>query len=825
MGIEMSELAPLKLNPPLNPTLVTDGAGLLRMTNHLLKSKRVLGWDKETTPAKDFYVRRDRLWQIGDRNEQFVVDLLAFVDGNSTVLGATQGNYGKNLDPRLRAVVDAFTPFLCTGDYLKVGVNLGFEYEQSYWCFGMRTWKLFSCDVVERLLVAGEHSLKDYGYFSMEEMAARYFNAQINKDLQMSFNLTDPITSEQVEYAAIDVVLPLAFRQLQYPLLKDTSMIEIAGIENNAIGSFIDMHIHGMRVDTDKWNGIGDRNIADFKKLLTEELDPVLVPLVGSKSAVITDVQIAEAQEKWKSIDLKDQVRRPLRDKLKKEASDLGKRRTKQRNLVAKCEGDALINYSSGAQMLEVFETMPGLKGLTSTDDSDLSEYKHVPVIAAFLKYRKLSKSIKTYGKTWTSTWTTSPGFKHKKTKEAEGWQEGWLHPYDYRLHPKFNQLDAETGRSTSSQPNGQNIPKAEEIRACFVADPPDADEPEGYCIVTADMSGAELRILAELSGEKVWIDAFNHGDDVHEVCAEMMYPAEWPGWASPECVYYKIGADGLPQHKKCKCQNHGHKRDDAKVPNFLIPYGGQASNLAAQTGKSVEEAQDILDKHKDSFPDLWNYLDASAQAARDNRAAWDMFGRRRLFPEPTWDRAIQEIIESAKEEEGSRWEKWMRKDPKFFGIMRPKWTEALWEQTVETETEAYTAANGKKPSDEALYDMLHRQMPQAWTVSSMMKSMFGRIERQGKNHPIQGTNASIIKLAMGCGYSSKGMPFLWHTLPRLKAKILAMVHDELLVQCPVRYSKLVANMTGRAFAVAAAEKMSKVKMTFDFHIDSCWRK
>lgn len=818
-------LTPLKLNPALNPTYVTDGAGLDRMVEYLRKSKKVLGWDKETAPVKDFYTRRDRLWQLGDRNEQFVIDLLSFVDGDSTILANCQGSYGKSLDRRLSVVVDACSPFLCSGDYLKVGVNLGFEYEQSYWNFGMRAWKFFSCDMVERLLKAGDHSLKDYGYYSMEEMVARYFSASIDKTLQTSFNLEDALTQDQINYAAVDVVLPLALRQLQYPLLKETSMIEIAEIENNAIGAFIDMHVHGLRLDKDKWNAIEAKHVEDFKKVIAE-LDTTFLPLVGSKNEPITDEQITALKAKWKAISTKDLERKEERDRLKKENSDLGKRRTKQRKLIAKCEGEALINYSSGAQVLDVLDEMPELLGLKSTDESDMSEYKNVPVIAAFLKYRKLSKSIKTYGKTWTSTWETSPGFKHKQTKETPGWQEGWLHPYDYRLHPKFNQLDAETGRSTSSQPNGQNIPKAPEVRACFVCDPPDADEPEGYSIITIDMAGAELRILAELSGEKIWIDAFNRGEDVHEVCAEMMYKDNWRGWAAPDCKYYALKADGTPAHQKCKCPEHKDRRDEAKVPNFLIPYGGFAANLASQLENcTVERAQEILDKHRQTFPTLWNYLEESAAAAKQCQAAWDMFGRRRLFITPNWDRAIAEIQETAREEEGSRWEKWMRKEPKAFGIQRPKWTEMLWEQTVEQEVINYIAKFQKKPTDDELFDILHAKMPQPWMVTSMIKSMFGRIERQGKNHPIQGTNASMIKLAMGAGHDTNGKPYLWHVLPKYNAKLLAMVHDELLIQVPKRHAGVVAELAVDAFKRAGAEKFKALEMLSDYHIADHWQK
>ena len=102
---------------------------------------------------------------------------------------------------------------------------------------------------------------------------------------------------------------------------------------------------------------------------------------------------------------------------------------------------------------------------------------------------------------------------------------------------------------------------------------------------------------------------------------------------------------------------------------------------------------------------------------------------------------------------------------------------------------------------------------------------MTNGITRQGKNMRIQGTNATIAKIAMGSGYCPDGKPFLWHTLPLYKAKLIKFVHDELVVQCPKRYGKQVAELIGDAFKRAAAIKMKRVIMEFDYAIETYWKK
>jgi DNA polymerase I-like protein with 3'-5' exonuclease and polymerase domains len=98
-------------------------------------------------------------------------------------------------------------------------------------------------------------------------------------------------------------------------------------------------------------------------------------------------------------------------------------------------------------------------------------------------------------------------------------------------------------------------------------------------------------------------------------------------------------------------------------------------------------------------------------------------------------------------------------------------------------------------------------------------------VERQGKNLPMQATNVSIVKLAMGCGFDPDGKPYLFHVLPKHNARLTKFVHDEIVVACPEANGQAVAEEIADAFRRAAAEVMSKVVMTSEFKIAPYWSK
>lgn len=894
------------LNPPPNITKVVDAAGLSLLTDFFNRVRDtqggVLGWDVETTPVKDFYWRKLRTMQFGNTNEQYVIDLRAFCDNDPDKLYDALGNYGKKLTPGLKAVVDTISPVVTTQNFLKVGVNLSFEYECMYWQLGLRTQGFFDCAMVERCIYAGAHSLKDYPFYSMEQMMARYFGYQIDKGLQESFTLECDLTYEQLVYATLDTRYPLALRLVQLlvlkgatykilsarndpkakyleyidPIVTGDNLEDIGKIENAAIGSFVDMHVHGDRLDTERWNARVLKAIIEFKKHLAEVMDPILVPIVGTKSQVITDADIEEAIKKWKvfnnvtpaelelkaamrwakkagNIGLYNQheqemtalvaARKAEKEKYKEIASTLGKQRTKIKNLVAKCEGEALINYGSDAQLLKVVQQMRGLSKVESLDDDTLEKYKHISIMAAIQKYHGLKKEIGTYGYSWSTKWTTKP------CKD-----EGWLHPGDGRLHCVFNQYDAETGRSSSEKPNGQNLPQDKEVRSSFIADAPDesirisdcceadtfthtipwdehgvdpvmdyeqvicskCDKPcethaEEYVIVTADMAGAELRIIAELANDPIWISAFGRGEDVHSVGTEILYEEEWPKLQLPDCAYFKpnneesVSANALrtlgePQRQKCGCPEHAELRNNNKSTNFLLAYGGGPSKLAQEIKKTLQVAKDLMSLHASKFPRIWAYLDESGRSAKMSKKAFDMFGRRRLFPEPTRERARAFFISENEDK--------LEYD----------------DDVAAANIANFKATNEREPTEDELWNLKHRP-PTDKEISRSMIVMADRIGRQGKNHAIQGTNATIAKVAMGSGYCPEGKPYLWHTLPQYKARLIKFVHDELVICCPKRHGQAVAALVGDAFRRAAAERMKKVIMEFDFKIDKIWAK
>ena len=163
-------------------------------------------------------------------------------------------------------------------------------------------------------------------------------------------------------------------------------------------------------------------------------------------------------------------------------------------------------------------------------------------------------------------------------------------------------------------------------------------------------------------------------------------------------------------------------------------------------------------------------------QLAKERGEARDMYGRRRSFPEPTREMAREWFI-NEKEEELE-----------------------LSQKDGEENILNFNKRNLREPTKEEKYNLTHR-LPTEKEISKGMWALSGSVERRGKNHCIQGSNASIIKRSFGCGFDKERLPYLWHTLPQYRAKLQNMVHDEIMVGCPKRYGQQVAELIADAFA------------------------
>ena len=302
------------------------------------------------------------------------------------------------------------------------------------------------------------------------------------------------------------------------------------------------------------------------------------------------------------------------------------------------------------------------------------------PVIATLLEYRTVQKALTSYGTNMIDM----------------------INPITKRLHADFRQIGAPTGRFACTNPNIQQVPHAVEYRRCF------SGHPDGRKLIIADYSQIELRILAEFSGDRGFMDAFNTGADLHRVTASQVFNA------------------ALDQVTK-------EQRDFAKRLNFGVVYGIGAQRFALMTGLSVSEAENVLRRYFGTYRELDTYLRDAANRAVSERQARTGSGRLVRFR----------------------------------------------------------------------YDENDRQQ-------------ISMTQRNGKNTPIQGTSADILKRALR---------LLRDELAQTNAQIVNIIHDEIVVEADADEAQDVAAKVERIMCAAGQEYLKTVPVKVETEIAHEWVK
>ena len=250
------------------------------------------------------------------------------------------------------------------------------------------------------------------------------------------------------------------------------------------------------------------------------------------------------------------------------------------------------FNINSNLQLREILFTklnLPVLKKTStgpSTDASvlqELADSGHA-LPSLLMEYRELSKLENTY---------------------LDALPE-LVNPTTGRLHTSFNQTVATTGRLSSSDPNLQNIPIRRElgrdIRRGFVPR-------TGWMLVAADYSQIELRLLAHLSHDPAFVEAFNAGGDIHRQTA---------------AIIFDVPIENVTSEMRAR----------AKTINFATIYGQGAHALSRQLKIDHAEARAFIARYFERFKGVRSYLDGMVEFAREHGYVQTVFGRRRYIPE-----------------------------------------------------------------------------------------------------------------------------------------------------------------------------------------------
>jgi DNA polymerase-1 len=271
--------------------------------------------------------------------------------------------------------------------------------------------------------------------------------------------------------------------------------------------------------------------------------------------------------------------------------SELGSDMRRLEERITAVAGEAL-NLNSPRQLATVLfekQQLPVLKRTKTGPSTDADVLEQLAALGhelpqRILEYRELQKLKSTYV-------DTLPTRVNRRTG---------------RIHTSFNQTGAATGRLSSSEPNLQNIPvrtpRGEEIRRGFIPRP-------GSVYLVADYSQIELRLMAHLSGDPAFIEAFRQGGDIHRQTAALIFavPVE---------------------------QVTAEMRAQAKTINFATIYGQGPFSLSRQLGITQDEAKAFISGYFERFSGVRAFLNSQVELARSQGYVETIFKRRRYIPE-----------------------------------------------------------------------------------------------------------------------------------------------------------------------------------------------
>lgn len=389
---------------------------------------------------------------------------------------------------------------------------------------------------------------------------------------------------------------------------------------------------------------------------------------------------------------------------------------------------------------------LPDMSGKRGTGKDELKPLKdRYPLFGAILKYREVTKLMSTYI-------DALPAQISKRTG---------------KLHGQYNLIGAATGRMSSQEPNLQNIPSHNtEIRQMFYAG-------NDKCFVGSDFSGQEPRILAHLAHEEKMQQAYRENRDLYAFIGSLCFHVPYE-----DCL--EFAPDGSKNPPECK-----ERRSKAKACLLGLLYGMGPGTMSQNMGVSKEEAVQIINKFFKEFPGIQKFIEDTHDMAYDLGYVETYDGRKRRLPDLLLDEVELVVDDVSKtlafnpliDDEDFDY------DPEYIDDE----TYYYW---VEKYQKCWTRKQKAKVKEEAL--------AQGYKIIDN-GGKIADAERQTVNSVIQGSAAGMTKKALLNIVNDKLMQE-WEAKPAL------LVHDEIIVTCPIKYCDKVAERLSYLMVSAASD-------------------
>lgn len=680
----------------------------------------------------DPYLSRCIVIQVGDIHHSFVIDARDFTKEElQPILDILHWNekvliVGTNLKFEAKHLKHKYgLEMKLVWDTMIVDMNLwnGLEHrfslaDQAYRYLGIQKTSdinLFNTLTENKVVTLDDYNLDNEYTITPFELADDF---TIDKATRMEFiSIGDkPLTKKQIEYSSDDIVLPILIREEQLkgrtlPCGEVYNPEKLHRMENSFTQVLGEIELNGMPFRKDMWLELYEKNLKVHTQRLKDLNSYVMCmyPTHTAQPNLFTPVPTCMVD--WASSKQTISFFKKLSNPNNPEECLCPKAYSKQTKRK---------DWTVGAT--ELIKLLPNdMKNAYMKDKwvgfekVGKGQYKidHHALILSYLLLKKAEQSITTFGKEWLK----------------------YVHPVTGRVHSNYRQL-LNTGRMSSTSPNLQNC--GEVYRACFKT----TDE---KCMINNDYSSQESRVLADKSGDELFVDFFKNGDaffgsDFHAYTATKVFKIKEN---DPDLV---VQPKDLPEGGKNALftEVDDERRFYAKSVNFGASYGKEARSFAIDWGVAEEVADDFMISYYGTFVGLKDFFKKQRRAAVDNCMIHidDVVDRRWFFPHAKEMQSLKEELDS------------YYPDGYMTGKLR-------WSKEKKAEFKAE----------------LNETYPQ---LKAMWKTYFGMVsplERKGLNYPIQGSASSQIKTSL-----------IMYRIERIEnkledLKIINVVHDEIVAE------------------------------------------